>query len=171
VGAATNSRGVVSIEAHYPVSGRVVWTLNGHQQNPKQLYSKARTWWLNDKNAFDLEREIDPFGVADSLRIALVNWGVLSRVPFIPQMKEAHEADWIELLDWLQELRAIDAFSGCRSSLHTSASTNEAENFEKLIAEDLTRILTISLRSSESDSSLDSSFRVRSYSQSLLQLL
>ena len=49
----------------------VVWT----PTESKQLYLNARAWWANDKEAFDLEKEVDPFGLLDSIRKTLRRLG------------------------------------------------------------------------------------------------
>lgn len=119
------------------LTGEVDGTLEWTPAESKQLYSKARAWWLNDKNAFELEKKVDPFGVADSLRNAFRKLGDFLARAVIPQMKDSNDADWDELFDWLQELRAIDASPTVALPYILLHRPNEAENFEKLITADL----------------------------------
>jgi hypothetical protein len=119
------------------LAGEVCGTLEWTPAESKQLYSKARAWWLNDKNAFELERKVDPFGVADSLRNVFRKLGDFLARAVIPQMKEANESYWHELLGWLQELRAVDVSPTVALPYILLHRPSEAENFEKLITEDL----------------------------------
>ena len=86
--------------------GVVEWTA----EESKQLYDTARAWWASDKAAFEIEKPGEPFSLLDPVLKTLGRLGdFLARV-VIPQMKEADEVEWKELLDWLREVRSVGGF-------------------------------------------------------------
>jgi tetratricopeptide (TPR) repeat protein len=95
------------IQLNDEARGLIDWT----SEEAKQLYLKAREWWANDKRAFDAEK--DPsFGLMGPNPVlkTLNRLGqFLSRV-VLPQMVSATDAEWLELLSWLEEIRAAGAF-------------------------------------------------------------
>lgn len=95
------------IQLNDEARGLIEWT----SEQAKQLHLKAREWWANDKRAFDAEK--DPsFGLMGPNPVlkTLGRLGqFLSRV-VLPQMAWATDADWQQLLAWLQEIRAAGAY-------------------------------------------------------------
>ena len=86
--------------------GVLEWTA----QESRQLYEKARAWWANDKAAFEIENRGDPFNLLGPILKTLGRLGdFLARV-VIPKMTEATEAEWQELVKWLQEVRSVGGF-------------------------------------------------------------
>jgi hypothetical protein len=76
----------------------------------KQLYLKARAWWLMDKHAFEIVKPGEPFNLLDSVLKTLGRLDEFLAFVVIPAMQEANEAEWQELIEWLQEVRSVGGF-------------------------------------------------------------
>ena len=86
--------------------GLVEWT----NEESKQLYEKARAWWATDKQVPEREKEADPIGLRASLRKSVGRLGEFLARAVVPNMKEVNDNEWKVPLDWLEELRAFDAY-------------------------------------------------------------
>lgn len=89
-------------------SGRIEWTCD----ETKLLYLKIKTWWENDRKIFsfigsdDSFRSLSTGPVVNSLR----RFGeFLSRI-VLPNMSWADENEWLYLIAWLDEMRALGVF-------------------------------------------------------------
>ena len=108
--------------------GEVEWT----PDESKQLYSKARGWWENDKPALSVG-----FMGADLVLSTLRGLGLFLARVVLPKMDWATEQDWQELLGWLRELRGFDSYPTLALPYVLLQRTSETEAVTETILNDL----------------------------------
>jgi hypothetical protein len=112
--------------------GTVEWTREGVMQ----LYSKARDWWANDRQAFDTN-VFGWMGAVESLRETATRLGQFFSRIVLPEMKTAGEEQWKQVLGWLEELRGVAAFPTVALPYILLHRRAEFANIKKTVAEDI----------------------------------
>jgi len=108
-------------------------------EEAEELYMKARSWWNNDKVAFDIVAEGKLFaGVgAEPVRSTLNKLGRYLARAVIPNVNWQNEAQWIEVEQWLREIRTLGVFGSVALPYIVSRRPERAAPTAAILLDDL----------------------------------
>lgn len=92
------------------LAGEALGAINWSPEESASLYAKARTWWENDKKAFELEARIGPFMAGNPVRRTLNKLGDFLTRCVLPDLAPDDDARRLEIQTWLNEVRQVGIY-------------------------------------------------------------